>query len=86
MFVKNEMEDKATEQTFWQDATAVVVVAAKRRLYAWPPHLMLIEHLSKYKQGKVDYIAMRHLFPGWRRLPSLRAWLHHYRYISRGAA
>ncbi len=85
MLVKNEMEDKKTEQSFWQDAAAIVVAASKRRVYGWPAHPMLIEHLSKYKQGMVDYAAIRHLFPSWRRLASMRAWLNHYGYVDGGA-
>lgn len=78
MLVKNDMEEKATEQSFWQDTAAVVHVSCKRRLHAWPHHAQLIDHLSKYKQGLVDYAALRHLFPGWRRLKSMRAWIEHY--------
>ena len=78
MVVKQEIEDKQSEQAFWTDCMETLEQWLLRRVHRWPRHNELITSLIKTPKGVIDYQLLRHLFPLWRDHSSMVSWMTYY--------
>ena len=78
MKVKEDVESNHSEQAFWTDAVGIINVYIQGMMKGWPNHELLIDALSQSQKVVLDYSLLRQLFPKWRNMHSIRAWLRHY--------
>ena len=76
--VKEEVKANHSEQAFWTDAVSIITVYIQSMMLRWPGHELLIDSLSQSQKVILDYSLIRQLFPTWRNMYSIRAWLQHY--------
>jgi hypothetical protein len=78
MIVKQEVDEKESEQAFWTDSIDMIIIIVKSHFFQWPGQKRALECFQMTSSGMIDYALIRHLFPEWRDRKSMIAWLTHY--------
>jgi hypothetical protein len=76
--VKEQVQDDIAEQNFWTDSIGLMHVTMLRIIMRWPNSDLMVASLEQSRRAVLDYSLLRLLFPEWRNMKTMHAWLQHY--------
>ena len=76
--VKRQVLDDISEQNIWNDSVGIIKMSMLNIIMRWPNRDLMIASLQQSRRVVLDYSLLRLLFPEWRNMKNMHAWLQHY--------